>query len=280
MRISLGTAVAGAAMTISISAAAYPAPPYGGVPEAELRFSSADIGGVKLGMSLEEVRALLRHHKTLTKYSEETTQLTELNSKYISVVRVSTPTQPRKPGTHAPHDSDQILVFFSPIPGKETVLKVGRERNFSTDSLGAKDQVIDAMIEKFGQPWARDQSTPMITFGQPRDPSGVLKLVWRSAPANLFFPAGTPDTGACSSYIDFGVQGPSWGDFGCGAAQIMAVIDESEGPMAGPHLTSHYSVILVSPALKRLADDELKSLRDSAEKKRADAAKKTTKADL
>ncbi len=68
----LGTGFVTAGLVISLAARAYEDEPPANLSDEEKLFATADVGGVKLGMSPDQVRAVLKGHKTMTKYEERT----------------------------------------------------------------------------------------------------------------------------------------------------------------------------------------------------------------
>jgi hypothetical protein len=114
---------------------------------------SLDIAGVKLGMTADEVRAVLKARKsrvqeylaTLT-YVDSTTQLPRRipDSMFVNVM-----VQTIRPARDEP--TETLTVFFSPIPGHEQVVAVTRRNQYPRDGEVREVDVQRSLANQFGE---------------------------------------------------------------------------------------------------------------------------------
>ncbi len=127
-----------------------------------------DILGIKIGMSVAEVRPLLRA-RHLDQYAERKSQIAYTDSRLAQqsipgefVSLMSTYAQTASPVV------EQIVVSMSPIPGAEQVARVSRYINVrSKESYFSLARLKESLISKNGQPSAY------------RPQSGQDEVIWR-----------------------------------------------------------------------------------------------------
>jgi hypothetical protein len=137
------------------SPAAAPAPPAIARPEVSLQ--SIDVAGVKLGMSLDEVRAVLRSKK-LREYAELTETLSYLDTikgamqsiaggRFVSVI---TAWAPAPAGGALDADGESYEVMFTPLPGKERALAVVHSVGYSPANAVREVALEEGLVKKYG----------------------------------------------------------------------------------------------------------------------------------
>lgn len=139
------------------SAPAVPATP----PAAVSRFSSGmvDISGVRLGMSADQVRAVLRS-KGLRDHNEwsenlsyrdaETGKMQPIaNGRFVNVIAASNSASAAADGNYET-DGESFEVMFTPVPGHERAMAIVHTVGYSTANAVHESALEEGLIEKYG----------------------------------------------------------------------------------------------------------------------------------
>jgi hypothetical protein len=135
-------------------------PPPAQVPsalEASVSPDKIDVAGVKLGMSLDEVRAVLKSKK-LRQYNESTETLGYLdpargamqsiaNGRFVSVIAAWTPPTA---GDSFAVDGESYEVMFAPVPGKERVMAIVHSVGYSPANAVHETVLENGLVKKYG----------------------------------------------------------------------------------------------------------------------------------
>jgi hypothetical protein len=152
-----------------------------------------DIGGVRLGMSPDEVRAVLKARKLLD-YTESAETLSYLdsakgatqaipNGRFVNVIAAWTP-PPSAAADSYQVDGESYEVLFTPIPGKEQVMGVIHSVGYSPPNAIHETALETGLTQKYGgfsdagdlpaSPTWRVQSAGNVQVGDPCNRRGVL----------------------------------------------------------------------------------------------------------
>jgi hypothetical protein len=135
-----------------------PAPAQAPSPlEASVSSDKIDVAGVKLGMSLDEVRAVLKSKK-LRQYNESTETLGYLqsargamqsiaNGRFVSVIAAWTPPTA---GDSFAVDGESYEVMFTPVPSKERVMAVVHSVGYSPANAVHETVLENGLVKKYG----------------------------------------------------------------------------------------------------------------------------------
>jgi hypothetical protein len=140
------------------SAAAPPvqtAAPAAARPEVSLQ--NIDVAGVKLGMTLDEVRVVLKAKK-LREYTESMETLSYLDSikgamqsiaggRFVSVIAAWTPPPA---GSTLDADGESYEVMFTPVPGKERAMAIVHSVGYSPANAVHETALEEGLIKKYG----------------------------------------------------------------------------------------------------------------------------------
>src|SRR6266403_1675030 len=119
-----------------------------------------DVAGVKLGMSADEVRAVLKA-KQLPDYYESTEALghfdstkgamqTMANGRFVNVIATWT-SSPSSPSVEAPaEDGESYEVMFTPVPGKERAMAVIHSVGYSSANAVRETAFENGLVKKYG----------------------------------------------------------------------------------------------------------------------------------
>jgi hypothetical protein len=141
------------------SAPAAPAVP--AAPPIVSRFSSGmvDISGVRLGMSADEVRTVLRskHLRDHNEWSEslsyrdaETGKTQPVaNGRFINVIAASSAASAAGDGNYETN-GESFEVMFTPVPGHERVMAIVHTVGYSTADAVHESALEEGLIEKYG----------------------------------------------------------------------------------------------------------------------------------
>jgi hypothetical protein len=116
-----------------------------------------DVAGVKLGMSLDEVRAALKSKK-LRQYNESTETLGYLdpargamqsivNGRFVSVIAAWTPPTA---GDSFAVDGESYEVMLTPVPGKERVMAIVHSVGYSPANAVHETSLENGLVKKYG----------------------------------------------------------------------------------------------------------------------------------
>ena len=129
-----------------------------------------DVAGVKLGMSPEQVRAVLRS-RMLSDYYESTESLqSSAGSHYVNIIAAWTPA-----GTAAADgaagDSESFEVLFTPVPGKERALAVIHSTTYSASTAIHATSLSNGLVTKYRGYAKADELPPSPTWRVQNDGS-------------------------------------------------------------------------------------------------------------
>jgi hypothetical protein len=140
--------------------ASLPPPPPAQAPSplaASVSPDKVDVAGVKLGMSIDEVRAVLKSKK-LRQYNEWTETLGYLDSargamqsvasgRFVSVVATWTPPAA---GDSFAVEGESYEVMFTPVPGKERVMAIVHSVGYLPANAVHETSLENGLIKKYG----------------------------------------------------------------------------------------------------------------------------------
>jgi hypothetical protein len=180
-------------------------PPSAQMPPPPLPSSSApvDVAGIKLGMPLDEVRALLKAKK-LREYNESIESLGYLDSatgamlsvaggRFVNVVAAWTAPAT---GDSLAVDGESYSVMFTPIPGQERVMAIVHSVGYAPANAVREISLESGLVKKYGgysestlpqSPTWRVQSSGNVQIGDPCNRRGLFGGLGGLAAAN---PAG------------------------------------------------------------------------------------------
>jgi hypothetical protein len=156
--------------------------------------SQIDIGGVKLGMSPDEVRAVLKSKKLLD-YTESAETLSFLdpakgvtqavpNGRFVNLIAAWTPPPPAGPANADRVDGESYEVMFTPVPGREQVMGIVHSVGYSPANAIHEVALEKGLAKKYGgfaesddlpaSPTWRVQSSGNVLVGDPCNRRGTL----------------------------------------------------------------------------------------------------------
>jgi hypothetical protein len=162
-------AVAPGVATPAVAAAAPPAatsppsvaPPLPVVapPPVRMAADKIDVAGVKLGMSPDAVRAVLKS-KNLHNYKEWTEALSSLsaagvsqpipNGRFVNVIATWTPTAAAAGGEDFEGAGESFEVMFTPVPGGERAMAIVHTEGFSRQDAIHETALDEGLVKKYG----------------------------------------------------------------------------------------------------------------------------------
>ena len=119
-----------------------------------------DVAGVKLGMSPDAVRAVLKS-KDLRHYKEWTETLSFLsgtggasqslpNGRFVNVIAAWTPPASAASVDDFESDGDSFEVMFTPVPGQERAMAIIHSQGFSPQSAIHETALDEGLVKKYG----------------------------------------------------------------------------------------------------------------------------------
>lgn len=153
-----------------------------------------DIGGVKLGMSPDEVRTVLKSKKLLD-YTESAETLSYLdsakggmqavaNGRFVNVIAAWTPPPASAAADSFQVDGESYEVLFTPVPGREQVMGVVHSMGYSPANAIHEIALENGLTQKYGgypgadglpaSPTWRVQSDGTMRVGDPCNRRGTL----------------------------------------------------------------------------------------------------------
>jgi hypothetical protein len=123
-----------------------------------------DVAGVKLGMSPDQVRAVLRS-RMLSDYYESTEALqSSAGSHYVNVIAAWTPAAATAAADGAGGDSESFEVLFTPVPGKERALAVIHSTAYSASTAIRATLLSNGLVAKYRGYAKADELPPSPTW--------------------------------------------------------------------------------------------------------------------
>lgn len=142
------------------SAAISTPPPVSSADKVDASPTHIDIAGVKLGMSLDEVRAVLKSKKLLD-YDESAETLSYLdstkgvmqpipNGRFVNVIAAWTPPPLSSAGDTFEVDGESYEVMFTPVPGKERAMGIVHSVGYSPPNAIHEIALESGLVKKYG----------------------------------------------------------------------------------------------------------------------------------
>ncbi len=155
--------------------------------------TQVDIAGIRLGMSPDEVRAVLKSKKLLD-YNESAETLSYLDSakgamqpitggRFVNVIAAWIPAPSYTSGDNYQVDGEAFEVMFTPVPGKERVMGIVHSMGYSPANAVREIALENGLIKKYGgfggndlpqSPTWRIQSSGYLQIGDPCNRRGTL----------------------------------------------------------------------------------------------------------
>jgi hypothetical protein len=137
-----------------------PPPPVAAATSLDGSPSRIDVAGVKLGMSPDEVRAVLKSKKLLD-YDESAETLSYLdsakgvmqpiaNGRFVNVIAAWTPPPPASAGGSFQVDGESYEVMFTPDPGKERAMAIVHSVGYSPANAIHETALESGLVNKYG----------------------------------------------------------------------------------------------------------------------------------
>jgi hypothetical protein len=161
---------------------------------SDLSPDKVDVAGVKLGMSPDEVRAILKSKKLLD-YYESTETLGQVdsvkgalqpipNGRFVNVIAAWSP-PPSSPIVNAREvDGESYEIMFTPVPGKERAMAIVHSVGYSSANAVRETALERGLIKKYGgfttpedlpgSPTWRFQSGGNVQVGDPCNRRGLF----------------------------------------------------------------------------------------------------------
>jgi hypothetical protein len=153
-----------AAPTAPAPPAAVPAAP--APPAASTGPDRVDVAGVKLGMSPEQVRAVLKS-RMLSDYYEATESLVDhgsSGSRYVNVIAAWSPAVGSAAGDGSGGEGESFEVLFTPVPGKERALAIVHTTAYSASTAVHATALGNALVAKYHGYAKADELPPSPTW--------------------------------------------------------------------------------------------------------------------
>jgi hypothetical protein len=159
-------AVAAAVATPSVATPAVAAaplaaasPPSAAPPPVRMAADKIDVAGVKLEMSPDAVRAVLKS-KNLQHYKEWTETLSSLsgagvsqpipNGRFVNVIATWTPAAAAAAGEDFAGAGESFEVMFTPVPGAERAMAIVHTEGFSRQDAIHETALDEGLVKKYG----------------------------------------------------------------------------------------------------------------------------------
>ena len=128
-------------------------------PPVRMAADKIDVAGVKLGMSPDAVRAVLKS-KNLHNYKEWTEALSSLsaagvsqpipNGRFVNVIATWTPTAAAAGGEDFEGAGESFEVMFTPVPGGERAMAIVHTEGFSRQDAIHETALDEGLVKKYG----------------------------------------------------------------------------------------------------------------------------------
>jgi hypothetical protein len=153
-------AVAAAAPPVVASPSAPPAPPVEApAPAVRMTAGKIDVAGVKLGMSPDAVRAVLKS-KNLRNFKEWTETLSSSsgagasqpisNGRFVNVIAAWTPPAAGVAGEDFESAGESFEVMFTPVPGAERAMAIIHSEGFVPQDAIHETALDEGLVKKYG----------------------------------------------------------------------------------------------------------------------------------
>lgn len=129
------------------------------MPPVRMAADRIDVAGVKLGMSPDAVRTVLKS-KSLRSYKEWTETLSFLgnngtsqsipNGRFVNVIAAWTPSAAGAPGEDLESDGESFEVMFTPVPGEERAMAIIHTQGFSRQDAIHETALDEGLVKKYG----------------------------------------------------------------------------------------------------------------------------------
>jgi len=137
-----------------------PPPPVASAEKLDGSPSRIDVAGVKLGMSPDEVRAVLKSKKLLD-YDESAETLSYLdsgkgvmqpvaNGRFVNVIVAWTPPPASSAVDSFQVDGESYEVMFTPVPGKERAMAIVHSVGYSPANAIHETALESGLVNKYG----------------------------------------------------------------------------------------------------------------------------------
>jgi hypothetical protein len=273
-----------------------PPPPVASAQMLDGSPSRIDVTGVKLGMSPDEVRAVLKSKKLLD-YDEAEETLSYLepgkgvmrpiaNGRFVNVIAAWTPPPASSAADSFQVDGESYEVMFTPVPGKERAMAIVHSVGYSPANAIHETALESGLVNKYGgfaesndvpeSPTWRLQGGGSVQVGDSCNRRGVFGglgelKAGKSARGNLAL-KGTPED--FRSQIDR-----------CGVAIVTEDhVTANGGALRADRLVTRFTVTAYSPSIAfegaRAAADLIQAASGSAKKPAVPRAKDQPAANL
>jgi hypothetical protein len=138
---------------------ATPFPVAAAPPPVRMAADKIDVAGVKLGMSPDAVRAVLKS-KNLQHYKEWTETLSSLsgagvsqpipNGRFVNVIATWTPAVATAAGEDFVGAGESFEVMFTPVPGAERAMAIVHTEGFSRQDAIHETALDEGLVKKYG----------------------------------------------------------------------------------------------------------------------------------
>ena len=129
------------------------------VPPVRMAADKIDVAGIKLGMSPDAVRAVLKS-KNLRHYKEWTETLSSLsgagasqpiqNGRFVNVIAAWTPPTAAAADEDFESAGESFEVMFTPVPGGERAMAIIHTEGFSRQEAIRETSLDDGLVKKYG----------------------------------------------------------------------------------------------------------------------------------
>jgi hypothetical protein len=142
-----------------------------------------DVAGIRLGMSPDEVRAILKAKK-LMNYFESADILNRSDARYVSAISAWTVAAVPGSGATTERQGESYEVMFTPVPGKERAMAIVHSMAYLPSNALSESSLNEALLKKYGgfksvdgmpeTPTWRVQSDGSVQVGDACNRRGIL----------------------------------------------------------------------------------------------------------
>lgn len=224
-------------------ASAPPSPPMKAQSGATTSAERIDVAGIKLGMSPDEVRAVLKS-KNLMNYFESADVLNRSDARYVNTIAAWSASG----ASAADRQGESYEVMFTPVPGKERAMAVVHSMVYLPANAVSENSFDEALVNKYGgfksadgmpeSPTWRVQSDGSVQVGDSCNRRGIVGGAGEFNPGA----AARPNLALKTTLDEFQFQIQQ-----CGVA--IATEDHVALKGDGPRQITHITVSAYSPVL-------------------------------